>query len=60
MALPRGSNLVDMIEACNRVGSTSFQMDALAEAFAAALRPALGARDKICFSCGKPGHFKAQ
>ncbi|KAM9635106.1 endogenous retrovirus group K member 6 Gag polyprotein-like [Morphnus guianensis] len=55
MALPRDASLVDMVEACNKVGTTSFQMTALAEAFAVALRG-----DKKCYNCGKPGHLKAQ
>uniref|UniRef100_A0A8C0AT76 CCHC-type domain-containing protein n=1 Tax=Buteo japonicus TaxID=224669 RepID=A0A8C0AT76_9AVES len=55
MALPRDASLVDMVEACNKVGTTSFQMTALAEVFVVALRG-----DKKCYNCGKPGHLKAQ
>uniref|UniRef100_A0A8C0AMD5 CCHC-type domain-containing protein n=1 Tax=Buteo japonicus TaxID=224669 RepID=A0A8C0AMD5_9AVES len=51
----KDASLVDIVEACNKIGTTSFQMNALAEEFAVALRG-----DKKCYNCGKPGHLKAQ
>lgn len=53
MALPGDAGLVDVVEARNKTGTTSFQMTAFAEAFAVALRG-----DKKCYNCGRPGHLK--
>ncbi|XP_061873531.1 uncharacterized protein LOC133628740 [Colius striatus] len=59
-ALPRTATLVDMIEACSRVGSSAH----LAEAMATALKPLVqahkGDRRPKCFNCGKIGHVKNQ
>ncbi|NXU54638.1 POK9 protein, partial [Turnix velox] len=47
--------LVEMIEACNRIGTAEHKYEAMAAAFAA-LRTS--ARPDSCFGCGKPGHQK--
>lgn len=52
-ALPH-PNIVQMIEACNRVESTTYKN----EAFAVTLATALRANNKVCFRCGEPGLFK--
>ncbi|KAM6275310.1 uncharacterized protein M6G45_000829 [Spheniscus humboldti] len=52
----RNPTLVDMLDACNRVGSITHKN----EVFAACLAAALRTSNKACFRCGKSGHFKRQ
>ncbi|NXH81970.1 POK9 protein, partial [Edolisoma coerulescens] len=49
-------SLVEMIEACNRIGTVEHKYEAMAAAFAA-LQAQSGASG-VCFGCGKPGHLK--
>ncbi|KAK4805325.1 hypothetical protein QYF61_018188 [Mycteria americana] len=59
-AMPVNSTLVQMIEACNRVGSIEHHTAALAGAFTAALK--IGQRvigDKRCYRCHTIGHLAA-
>ncbi|NXM40364.1 POK9 protein, partial [Gymnorhina tibicen] len=48
--------LVEMTEACNRIGRVKHKYEAMAVAVAAlkGLSGVLG----VCFGCGKPGHLK--
>ncbi|NXH34932.1 POK9 protein, partial [Myiagra hebetior] len=48
--------LVEMTEACNRIGSIEHKYENMAAAFAAMKSPS----DKAvaCYSCGQPGHLK--
>ncbi|KAM4643273.1 endogenous retrovirus group K member 8 Gag polyprotein-like [Amazona ochrocephala] len=50
----KNPTLIDMIEACNRIGSIDNVNENLAGPLAAALQTA----QPLCFRCGKPGHFK--
>jgi len=54
----RNPTLTDTIETCNRVGSVTYNTEAFAAAFAAAFASAVQVTNKLCFQCGKPGHFK--
>lgn len=47
--------LVEMVEACNRIGTVDHKFEAMAAAFAA-MRSPTGSGN--CYNCGKPGHFK--
>ncbi|NXN99282.1 POK9 protein, partial [Rhinopomastus cyanomelas] len=47
--------LVEMVEACNRIGTVDHKYEAMAAAFAAMKGPANMGN---CFGCGKPGHLK--
>ncbi|KAK4810631.1 LOW QUALITY PROTEIN: hypothetical protein QYF61_007368 [Mycteria americana] len=49
----RNPNMVEMMEACQKVGSFEHQAQAMASAFAA-----LRFDNRACFRCGKTGHFK--
>ena len=44
--------LVEMVEACNRIGTVDHKFEAMAAAFAA--MRGVG----NCYGCGKPGHLK--
>lgn len=55
-ALPVNTTLVQMIEACNRVGSVEHHTAALAGAFAAALQIV----GKRCFRCQATGHLAVE
>uniref|UniRef100_A0A8B9DNE3 CCHC-type domain-containing protein n=1 Tax=Anser cygnoides TaxID=8845 RepID=A0A8B9DNE3_ANSCY len=55
-ALPANTTLVQMIEACNRVGSIEHHTAALAGAFATALKTGR----KRCFRCRATGHFATE
>ncbi|NXL32789.1 POK9 protein, partial [Glaucidium brasilianum] len=47
--------LVEMVEACNKIGTMDHKSEAMAAAFAAVHGPSgLG----MCYGCGKPGHLK--
>ncbi|NXW85957.1 GAK5 protein, partial [Alopecoenas beccarii] len=46
--------LVEIIEACNRIGTMDHKFEAMAAAFAA-MRGSKELRN--CYSCGKPGHL---
>ncbi|KAM9590718.1 endogenous retrovirus group K member 5 Gag polyprotein-like [Morphnus guianensis] len=48
-------SLVEMVEACNRIGTVDHKFEAMAAAFAAMRGPA---GPGICYGCGKPGHLK--
>uniref|UniRef100_A0A8C3VBQ2 CCHC-type domain-containing protein n=1 Tax=Catharus ustulatus TaxID=91951 RepID=A0A8C3VBQ2_CATUS len=48
--------LLEMVEACNRIGTIEHQYKALAAALAAIKSPSECAR--LCYGCGKPGHLK--
>ncbi|NWI82909.1 POK9 protein, partial [Dryoscopus gambensis] len=51
--------LVEMIEACNRVGTIEHQYATMAAAFAHVKgTPTAAAASGVCFSCSKPGHLK--
>ncbi|KAF4802535.1 hypothetical protein TURU_024876 [Turdus rufiventris] len=62
--LPRTDTLVDVIDACSRVGTTEGKTTHLAEAMAAALKPLVqqkrGNTSQKCFKCGFPGHLQVQ
>ncbi|XP_075278195.1 endogenous retrovirus group K member 7 Gag polyprotein-like [Opisthocomus hoazin] len=47
--------LVEMVEACNRIGTVDHKFEAMAAAFAA-MRGS--GRPGNCYGCGKPGHLK--
>ncbi|XP_074424746.1 endogenous retrovirus group K member 7 Gag polyprotein-like [Larus michahellis] len=47
--------LVEMVEACNRIGTVDHKFEAMAAAFAA-MRGMSGGGN--CYGCGKPGHIK--
>lgn len=47
--------LLEMVEACNRIGTVDHKYEAMAAAFAA-MRPSAG--PATCYGCGKPGHLK--
>ncbi|NXN62616.1 POK9 protein, partial [Rynchops niger] len=47
--------LVEMVEACNRIGTTDYKYEAMAAAFAAMRGPM---SPGVCYGCGKPGHLK--
>ncbi|KAK4811506.1 hypothetical protein QYF61_011554 [Mycteria americana] len=49
----RNPSLVEMMEACQKVGSFEHQAQAMASAF-----EALRFDNRACFRCGKTGHFK--
>ncbi|NXP14363.1 POK9 protein, partial [Thinocorus orbignyianus] len=47
--------LIEMVEACNRIGTVDHKFEAMAAAFAAMKGPSgMG----NCYGCGKPGHLK--
>ncbi|NXN92679.1 POK9 protein, partial [Rhinopomastus cyanomelas] len=47
--------LVELVEACNRIGTMEHKYEAMAAAFAAIKGPS----DVVnCYGCGKPGHLK--
>ncbi|XP_042645051.1 uncharacterized protein LOC122153029 [Tyto alba] len=46
---------VEMVEACNRIGTVDHKFEAMAAAFAA-MRGTAG--PGVCYGCGKPGHLK--
>jgi len=46
---------VEMVEACNRIGTMDHKFEAMAAAFAA-MRGSGGPGN--CYGCGKPGHLK--
>lgn len=48
-------SLVEMVEACNRIGTVDHKFEAMAAAFAA-MRGTTG--PGVCYGCGKPGHLK--
>lgn len=51
----KNPTVVQMIEECNRVGTTEHQAVAMAAAFAN-----IKLSQQTCFTCGRPGHFKRQ
>ncbi|NXR73792.1 POK9 protein, partial [Pycnonotus jocosus] len=48
--------LVEMIEACNGIGTVEHKYEAMAAAFVAFKGPS--GTSGACFGCGKPGHLK--
>lgn len=64
MALLRAASIVDMMEACEKVGTLAENAVLMAEAFAAAVKLLVkqgqGDKGPRCFKCGKQGHVKAQ
>lgn len=52
--------LPEYIQACRKVGSQAYQMEALAAALQSAPQFGGSRPSGNCFNCGKPGHFKAQ
>ncbi|NWI80212.1 POK9 protein, partial [Dryoscopus gambensis] len=48
--------LIEMIEACNHVGTIEHQYTTMAAAFANMRGPP--ATSGVCFGCGKSGHLK--
>ncbi|CAI5799355.1 endogenous retrovirus group K member 24 Gag polyproteinpolyprotein-like isoform X1 [Podarcis lilfordi] len=53
----QGINIADMLKACQSIGSESHKARLLAAALSQAANPM---KDKLCFGCNKPGHFRAQ
>ncbi|NXE44358.1 POK9 protein, partial [Ptilorrhoa leucosticta] len=53
----KNSTNVEMVEACNRIGTAEHKYETMAAAFTA-LKAAPGPMGQTCFGCGKPGHFK--
>ncbi|NWX64911.1 GAK5 protein, partial [Promerops cafer] len=49
--------IIEMIEACNHIGTVKHKFETTAAAFAA-LKGAPGPVGQTCFGCGKPGHLK--
>ncbi|XP_066035832.1 endogenous retrovirus group K member 8 Gag polyprotein-like [Chamaea fasciata] len=49
-------SLVEMVEACNQIGTIEHRYEAMAAAFAAA-KGTFGS-SAVCYGCGKPGHLK--
>ncbi|NXL54837.1 GAK8 protein, partial [Podilymbus podiceps] len=47
--------LVEMVEACNGIGTIDHKFKAMAAAFAA-MKGLLGGGN--CYGCGRPGHLK--
>ncbi|NWV04620.1 POK9 protein, partial [Ptilonorhynchus violaceus] len=48
--------LVEMIDACNCIGTIEHKYESMAAAFAAMKTPSSATGP--CFGCGKPGHLK--
>ncbi|NXK13916.1 POK9 protein, partial [Herpetotheres cachinnans] len=46
---------IEMVEACNRIGTVAHKFEAMAAAFAAMRGPS---NPGNCYGCGKPGHLK--
>ncbi|NXB01308.1 GAK6 protein, partial [Cnemophilus loriae] len=57
LRLLKNPTIIEMIEACNRIGTVEHKFEAMAAAFAA-LKVVPGPAGQTCFGCGKPGHFK--
>ncbi|KAM9590948.1 endogenous retrovirus group K member 5 Gag polyprotein-like [Morphnus guianensis] len=58
-SMPGRATLVDMIEACNKVGSLEHKTTLMANAFAVAMR--MDTKNvKKCYKCGQPGHLQFQ
>ncbi|NXT64537.1 GAK5 protein, partial [Chaetops frenatus] len=53
----KNPTIIEMVEACNRIGPAEHKFEAMAAAFAA-LKVASGPMGQTCFGCGKPGHLK--
>ncbi|NXQ31719.1 GAK5 protein, partial [Alaudala cheleensis] len=53
----KNHTIIEIIEACNRIGMVELKFDTMAAAFAA-LKVAPGPTGQTCFGCGKPGHLK--
>ncbi|NWR08526.1 GAK5 protein, partial [Paradoxornis webbianus] len=53
----KNPTIIEMVEACNRIGTVKLNFEAMAAAFAA-LKVAPGPTGQTCFGCGKPGHLK--
>ncbi|NXN26287.1 POK9 protein, partial [Nycticryphes semicollaris] len=47
--------LIEMLEACNRIGTVDHKLEAMAAAFAA-VKGLSGMGS--CYGCGQPGHLK--
>ncbi|NXS55560.1 POK9 protein, partial [Brachypteracias leptosomus] len=47
--------LIEMVEACNSIGTVDHKFEAMAAAFGTMKSPS-GTGN--CYGCGKPGHFK--
>ncbi|NWW46035.1 POK9 protein, partial [Pedionomus torquatus] len=47
--------LIEMVEACNRIGTVDHKFEVMAAAFAAMKGPSGTGH---CHGCGKPGHLK--
>ncbi|NXY51469.1 POK9 protein, partial [Ceuthmochares aereus] len=50
--------LVEMVEACNRIGTMDHKFETMAAAFAAMRGPMGPTGLGNCYRCGKPGHLK--
>ncbi|NXX59938.1 GAK6 protein, partial [Scopus umbretta] len=50
--------LIEMVEACNRIGTMDHKYEAMAAAFAAMHGPMGANPQRNCYGCGKPGHLK--
>lgn len=50
--------LIEMIEACNRIGTMDYKYETMAAAFAAMKGPMNVNSQQNCYNCGKPGHLK--
>ncbi|NXH33299.1 GAK5 protein, partial [Myiagra hebetior] len=53
----KNPTIVEMVEACNCIGTVEHKYEAMAAAFAA-LKVAPDPMGQTCFGCGKPGHLK--
>ncbi|NXH25155.1 POK9 protein, partial [Myiagra hebetior] len=54
---PKNPTIIEMVEACNHIGTAEHKFEAMVAAFAA-LKVAPGPTEQTCFGCGKPGHLK--
>ncbi|NXG62988.1 GAK5 protein, partial [Hemiprocne comata] len=51
--------LIEMVEACNRIGTMDHKFETMAAAFAAMRGPVDSTSPlRNCYGCGKPGHLK--
>uniref|UniRef100_A0A4X2M4F1 CCHC-type domain-containing protein n=1 Tax=Vombatus ursinus TaxID=29139 RepID=A0A4X2M4F1_VOMUR len=61
LTLDGDAGLEEMIKRCEHIGSSAFQLDALAAAISKGVLEGMKTKEtKLCYQCGKAGHFKVQ